>query len=174
MVSNSSNNRPAIKDIISGQASIHVSGMSERELADLLAPISGVSGGTFYGSMKVAQTLGTAMGIKNTKKIEKSYPHPYQYATIVLGYFFAMRRMELEIIALYDTPHGSVMEAKMPTDIFSPGGSLSFETRDESPSRIVVIGESEVKGQMYDWGKGMRTLRNVCDSAEQYIRRMAP
>lgn len=114
------------------------------------------------------------MGIKNNKKFETSYSAPYHYATVVLAYFLALRQAELEIIALYDTSQGSAIEAKLSTDIFSLGGSLAFEFVDESSSMIRVQGSTEIKGQMFDWGKGKRTLLKICESAEQYMHKMTP
>lgn len=52
MSSDISDQRPTIKDIVSGQGNVTVSGMSDHDVANLLAPLSSLSGDVFYGAMK--------------------------------------------------------------------------------------------------------------------------
>ncbi len=60
----------------------------------------------------------------------------------------------------------------MSTDIWSYGGMLTIEFSDESPSRIVVSGESEIRGQMFDWGKGKRALEEIFSETGRYLQRL--
>jgi len=161
--------RPSIRHILSADAlkkEAVQSGMSEKEVAGLLAPIAGLPSDLFQLSMKVGDALGKTLGIKSVKKVEKIFSYPY--ASVVRATALALGSLEQQITALFDTPRGSAIEAKLPTDIFSLGGTLFFEIVEESASRVRVIGSSEIKGQMFDWGKGKRGLQDVLDKIEHY------
>lgn len=165
--------RPSIREIVSGQASYTpAAGMSEKELADLLAPLAKLSSGNYYIAMKAGEALGKAMGIKSTKQLQKRLPPYYQYTSVVLACILALRHLQNEIVSLYDTPRGSVIELKISTDLWSFGGMLTIEFIDESPSGILVNGESEIRGQMFDWGKGKRSIEEIFNATEQYLKRL--
>jgi pSer/pThr/pTyr-binding forkhead associated (FHA) protein len=165
--------RPSIREIVSGQANYTpAAGMSEKEMADLLDQLAKLSSGNSYLAMKAGEALGKAMGIKSTKQLHKIFSTPYQYASVVLACVLALRHLQYEIVSLYDTPRGSIIELKMSTDIWSFGGMLTIEFIDEGPSGIVVNGESEIKGQMFDWGKGKRTLEEIFSATERYLKRL--
>ncbi|MDL1970304.1 MAG: hypothetical protein LWW94_04895 [Candidatus Desulfofervidaceae bacterium] len=144
--------------------------MSERDVANLLGPIVGLPGEVFYAVMKVGETLGKALNLKSSKRIERIFPYSYTYVVLFLVLF--LRASQNKIVGLYDTPRGAIVEAKLPVDIFSLGGSLLFERVDEGPTRMLVIGVSQVKGQMFDWGKGKRAIKQIFDNTEQHLRRM--
>lgn len=165
--------RPAIRNIIAGQTDYKPSsGMSEKELADLLAPLTSLSGGALLVSMKAGAALGKAMGFKVTNRLQKVFPGPYEYPAIVLAFVLTFRHTEREIISLYDTARGSVIEGKLATDLFSLGGLVTVEIIDESPGRILVDATAEIKGQMVDWGKSKRALEEIFATGEQYVRRI--
>ena len=165
--------RPSIREIVSGQANYTpAAGMSEKELADLLAPLAKLSSGNYYLAMKAGEALGRAMGIKSTKQLQRRFPPHYQYTSVVLACILALRHLQNEIVSMYDTPRGSVIELKMATDIWSVSGMLTIEFIDESPSGIVVNGESEIRGQMFDWGKGKRSIEEIFNETGQYLRRL--
>lgn len=165
--------RPPIREIVSGQANYTpAAGMSEKELADLLAPLAKLSSGNYYIAMKAGEALGKAMGIKSTKQLQKQFPPHYQYTSLVLAGILALRHLQYEIVSMYDTPKGSVVELKMSTDLWSFGGMLTIEFIDEGPSGILVNAESEIRGQMFDWGKGKRSIEEIFSSTERYLRRL--
>lgn len=165
--------RPSIREIVSGQANYTpAAGMSEKELADLLAPLAKLSSGNYYLAMKAGEALGRAMGIKSTKQLQRRFPPHYQYTSVVLACILALRHLQNEIVSMYDTPRGSVVELKMAADIWSVGGMLTIEFIDESPSGIVINGESEIRGQMFDWGKGKRSIEEIFNETGQYLRRL--
>lgn len=172
MIPTSGGNRPSIQEIIAGQHLADSSGrsISERDLANLMAPLAGLSGGAEYIAMKAGQSLGNALGMKVSKQEERTYPTPY--APTVLALVLALRRADRQFTALYDTAHGSAVEARLPTDLFSFGGTLTCEILESGPSQTVVRAASEIKGQKFDWGKGSRALRDVLDATADYLRRM--
>lgn len=165
--------RPSIRDIVAGQANYSpAGGMSEKDIADLLAPLAKLSSGNYYLAMKAGEALGKAMGIKSTRQLQKIFLAPYQYTDVVLACVLAVRHLQREIVSLYDTPGGSIIELKTPTDLLSYGAMLTIEFSDESPSRIVVSAESEIRGQMFDWGKGKRVLEEIFNETARYLHRL--
>jgi hypothetical protein len=145
--------------------------MSEQEVAQLLAPIPGLRE-LFELSMKVGKAVGTAVGIQSGKTVEKVFSYPYP--SIVRATALALGSLGQEITALVDTPRGSTIEARLPIDIFSLGGSLLLEIVEEGVLEVRLIGASEIKGQMFDWGKGKRALREVFDKIERYVPPLSP
>ena len=158
--SSSSGSRPSIQEILTGlnlRNNLQKSGMSERDVAGFLSTFAGIPSDLFFGSMKVGETIGRTLNIKSSKKVEKIFP--YNYINVVFFLVLSLQSLEMELIALHDTHRGAFIETKLPIDIFSLGGSLVFEVIEEAPSRILVIGISEIRGQMFDWGKGKRSLK---------------
>ena len=166
--------RPSIRDILSPdglRTEVGKSGMSEKEVAQLLAPIPGLRE-LFELSMKVGKGVGTALGISRKSGKTKVFASPYP--SIVRATALALGSLGQEITALFDTPRGSTIEARLPIDIFSFGGSLLLEIVEEGVSEVCIIGSSEIKGQMFDWGKGKRALREVFDKIERYVPPLFP
>ncbi|MGH2514249.1 MAG: hypothetical protein ACRDHP_01200 [Ktedonobacterales bacterium] len=171
MYPNTPGRRPSIREILAGQNIQGAGGgMSEHEIANLLAPFTALSGDMFYASMKAGQALGNRLGIKTGKQLSRGFPVPYP--TTVLALVLALRRLDKEITAIFDTPRGSSVEAKLPTDLFSMGGTMSFEIIDAGPPQTIIQGSAEIKGQIFDWGKTARALNEVFDTATDYARRM--
>ena len=154
--------RRPIQEIIAGQSFGSVSGNSEDDIIKSLFPFVP----NFSGIVKISQSLGKAMGLKSRQQCVKT--HACTYDKAVLSYFMAVKQMELDVQTLYDTNTGSALEAKLQNDVFTFGTRLKLEIIDEA-SQIRVLATTEVKGQMYDWGKGSRLLNDLCETANQYI-----
>lgn len=148
------------------------SGNSEEDVAKLIAPIVGIPSGVFQLSMKLGDALGKKLNLKSSKKVEKILPNPY--VLVVRATAAAIGSLKYEITNLLDTPQGSAIEAKLPLDIFSLGGSLLFEIIEQGTSLVHIIGSSEIKGQLFDWGKGKRSLQDVFDKIDQYVNLLSP
>lgn len=161
--------RPRVRDILSGdlEGVVASGGMTEKEVAQLLAPIGGLSGNLFHAAMKVGEATGKALDIASRRSMDQVFPALYPHVVRSLG--LALASLQHQPTLLFDTPTGSVIETKMPVDIFSLGGSLQFEIVDEG-GQVRVLGRSEVKGQWFDWGKGKRSLWEVIRKTEDYLR----
>jgi hypothetical protein len=169
-----SKKRPSIQEILTTanlKADVSGSEMSESDIAGLLAPISGLSKNLFLLSMKAGNALGKTLNIKSSKKIETEFP--YSYPSVVRALVIALGSLQNEIVALFDTPKGAFIEAKLPTDLFSLGGSLTFEIIDQAPTRVRILGASEIKGQRFDWGKGKRSLQQIFEKTHKYVTLLA-
>jgi hypothetical protein len=165
-------NRPSIYTIMTGQdleAGPHAT-MSKREVADLLASIAGVSGRMLYVGMKAGHGLGSVLGLKSRKRLERRFLAPY--VPTVLAVVLAVHHENLKLTALSDTAPGSAVEAELPNDVYSLGGTFTCEILDEGAEHTLVRAATHIKGQLYDWGKGRRTLDAVAESTADFLRHM--
>ncbi len=166
--------RPSVREIFSREGLEGEGakpGATDEDIAKSLAPITGMPAEMFNLAMKAGEALGKSLHIKSKKQVEKSYT--YAYADVVRAVALVLASLNRDLAAIFDTKRGSVIEARLPKDIFSLGGTLRFEIIDNGPSQVRIIGSSEISGQMFDWGKGKRALNEVFDKVEQYLRMMA-
>lgn len=166
--------RPRLRDILAGDEWMKVgahAGMSVAEIARILAPVSGMSAGLFQATLEAGDSLGRRLGFKSTKRIEKAYAAPY--ATVVRALVLSVASQRHAITTMLDTPKGVFIEAELPKDFRSLGGALRFDVVEEGPGRIQVAGESEIKGQMFDWGKGKQALNDVLAKTDMLASRLA-
>jgi hypothetical protein len=120
--------RPTIRDIIAmdwGDPNSNNDGISEGELAKMMGSVAGM--GAVFGRITLAfgDALGKSMGLKSSTRIERSYHMPY--VTIVRSLLLALRAMRHGLAAAVDTPSGAFVEARLPTDMFSVGGTVQFK-----------------------------------------------
>jgi hypothetical protein len=165
--------RPPIRTILTGEEMKGLAtdaGLSMSDLASQLAPISGLPGGVLHVAMEAGGALGRSFGFTARKKAETRLAA--SYPTAVRALVFALHSIGRELTAAFDTPAGAYFEAKLPGDIFSPGGSLQFDVIEERPGAVRIAGASEIKGQMYDWGKGKRALADVFEKTEAFAKRL--
>jgi hypothetical protein len=165
--------RPKLKDILASddlKATAGDAGMSEQDIAKVLGPLSGLPDGLFHMTLKVGEALGQSLGLRSRKTHEQSFAQPY--AAVVRALVLTLLGLRYGVTTLFDTPNGAYIEAKLPKDIFSLGGTLQFDIVEQAERQIQVIGASEIKGQMFDWGKGNRALKDVLAKTEQFARRL--
>ncbi len=143
--------------------------MSETELARWLAALGDGSKEQFWVGMQVGKAMGEAFGAKSTKTEECTFNQNYEL--VVLSLITALEQSGNEVTAILDVPQGAIADTKLPADLWSFGGNLRFDIIDEAPMRVRVVGHSEIKGQVFDWGKGKRALRAVFSNVETYVRR---
>lgn len=167
--------RPKLKDILASDELKGLgadAGMSEADIAKVLGPLGGLSSGVFQMTMKAGEAIGQSLGLKSSKQQEQTFALPY--TTVVRALVLALASLRYGIATLFDTPKGAYIEAQMPKDFFSLGGAMQFDVIEEREGSIRVVAVTEIKGQMFDWGKGKRALRDVLGKTEQFARRLAP
>jgi hypothetical protein len=120
--------------------------------------------------MKAGQALGQTLNLASKKNVERTFSA--RYGSVALSVILAIKNSGREIVQVMDVPKGAFVEAKMGSDMFSLGGTLMFDILDNGPNNVSVLGVSEIKGQMFGWGKGARALNDILDKATQYLRRL--
>lgn len=160
--------RPSIKEILAADPRAGGGpGMTEKQIADLLAPAAGMSGGLLLMSMKAGEALGEKLNFKCAKTKEQLFNQGYE--PVVRALALALGSLKYELTAAFDTPMGAVLEAKMNADFFSLGGVMLFQVHEISPVHTKVIGQAEIKGQLFDWGKMKRAMKQVLEKTSHFL-----
>jgi len=96
------------------------------------------------------------------------------YPSAVRAVVFALSAMRYQITSAFDTAAGAYVEAAMPGDFFAASGTLKIDLleADESGKPTRMIAATEIKGQMFDWGKSKRALTELCAKVEEFARRL--
>ena len=144
-------------------------GMSDDKIAKQLAGGAGMSATEFAGVMASGKALGEHLGLANKRQVTRHIAHPY--ATVLKAMIVTMRGGASCLSLATDTRDGACLEGGMPSDMLSSAGTVAFDVLDRGAQGTEVIGASEVKGQMFAWGKGERMLKDILDKAEQLARR---
>ena len=146
-------------------------GLSEEAIAKVMGPLlGGISGSAAQIAMVAGESLYVSMGLKTSKTAELSLAASYGAA--VRGLVFALTSLGHDIITAFDTPAGAYFEAELPRDFLSRPGTLQFDVTEQGPNAVLIAAASEVKGQVYDWGKGKRALAAVLEKTEAFARRL--
>lgn len=104
------------------------------------------------------------MGIKCKKTMEQEFSR--SYSTAVLSLALSLKAKESNIVAIDDTQDGSVIEAELPPDWKCFPVRPFYEIIDKGTSTILIKGISIIKGQLIDYGKGKKTLREIFANTE--------
>jgi hypothetical protein len=169
----SSGGRPKIRDILTREeleGLAHDAGMSDADLAKMLGPLTGLAGGALQMAMSAGDAFWSGRGLKTVKsaRLELAASYPVAVRSLV----FALTSLEREITAAFDTAAGAYIETDLPSDVFSRGGTLQFDVIERGAATVELVGASEIKGQIFDWGKGKRALNDVFEKTGAFARRL--
>ena len=121
-------------------------------LANKIIPMGGVS---LEGLAGVAQPLLTRLGIKTGKHRTQQVAAPA--SKVLLRALCSLARHGQSLRSVTQAADGCVLEAALPSDMFSLAGDLLVSVR-----RIQELAEVEattrIGGQIFDWGKSNRCL----------------
>lgn len=139
-----------------------------------LLPLGGVLGtpillGLINATGKASAKFWSKLGVKCTHTSEIYFERSYE--DIVFSLIVTLKKMEKGIISAEDTSFGCCIVAEIPQDLKSYPGTVKFEIKEMKPDQTLVIGISEIKGQMTDWGKGRSILDEVSNSIKAYIQK---
>lgn len=161
--------RPTIEVLLTEEsrlAALQGSGLSQRDSVDFQRIIASLPC-TWITDPE--DKLGVYRGgWRSFKSVEKIYPNKYTSVATCLA--IALWNSKRELIALYNMPQGAVIEAKLAFDFWSWPGRLRFGIFDQAGSITRLMATSEVKGQLYDWGKGRRALEQTFGEIERLLR----
>lgn len=165
--------RPKLCEILTGaemEGLADDAGMSGLDIAKLLAPLAGMPAAGLHVAMEAGGALGRRFGFKASKSAETILATSYPVA--VRSLVFALHGLGHELTVAFDTPSGAYVEATLCADLLAAAGTLQFDLVDAGGGAVRIKGVSEIKGQMFDWGKGKRALAAVFEKADAYGRRM--
>ncbi len=173
MTQQDTDNRASVQDILAQQGirtSPGKSGDSTSTITTGLAGAADMDKSDFLGAVLVGEQLGKTMGLSSKKEVTRHFRDPYDI--VLKAMVMAMTTGDTGLTAATDTRRGAILMGNMPKDILSLGGKVEFDVMDLGEDGTEVIGASEIKGQMFAWGKGKRTLNGVLDEAERMARRL--
>lgn len=143
-------------------------GTSEKDIAEALGAAYGLPASVAQALLSAGDALGRSLGLESHSQIERRYSLPY--VPVVRGLLLGLRALSYEVAAIFDRPRGAFVEARLPTDFFSMGGIIQFDVIDQPDGTVTIAGQSEIKGQKFDWGKGKRALNDAFDKTDQFAR----
>jgi hypothetical protein len=144
-------------------------GLPDEKVAKQLAGAAGMSATEFAGVMAGGRALGEHLGLANKRQVTRHIAQPY--ASVLKAMVVTMSGGTSGLTMATDTRDGAYLEGGMPSDFLSSAGTVAFDILDRGAQGTEVAGASEVKGQMFAWGKGERMLKAILDKAEQLARR---
>jgi hypothetical protein len=125
-------------------------------LADKLVPM-GVSMETLAG---IAQSLFTRLGLKTGKHRTQQVTAPAGRVLVRALCSLARRGQSLRSVSQADD--GCLLEAALPSDMYSLEGDLLVSIRRQGPIASVDA-TAQIGGQLFDWGKSNRCLDQLFD-----------
>ncbi len=145
---------PEVRDMINRHASMTKKGLSGEEFlafCDKVIPL----GFSLEKLGAVLQPIGAQLGIKTGKECSETLTSPPGSVIVAAICSLARHGQALQQVRQFD--NGCLLEAKLPSDMWSWEGSLLVSVcKDGTGSR--VEGATKIKGQLFDWGKSKRCL----------------
>jgi hypothetical protein len=145
---------PGVRDKIerhARQAPKRLTGEQFLMLADKLVPL----GVPLEGLVSVVQPLYERLGIKTGKERAQQVAAPV--GQVIVRALCSLARHGQTLRGVTQALDGCLLEASLPSDIFSLEGDLLVSVRRSGP-HAEVCGATHIGGQLYDWGKSNRCL----------------
>jgi hypothetical protein len=115
-------------------------------------PLTGVSISTIAS---IATPLFTALGIKTGKRRIESVRRPV--GQVIVAVLCSLARHGQEVQKVHQGRDGCVIEAVLPSDLWSFAGELVVSVAATEEGAQVEAG-TKIGGQLFDWGKSRRCL----------------
>jgi len=149
---------PEVRDILARQrpAESHLTG---EEFLDAFGKIvkSPVS---LAPVATVLQEVSGRLGIHTGKTRAETYQGPAGPA--IVAALCVLARDGYKVKEARQASDGCVLVCEIPSDMFSMAGQLVV-TFQRGPEGVSVSADTRIEGQMFDWGKSQRCLRNLFD-----------
>lgn len=139
-----------------GQAKSAVSAEEFLALCDLaFVPLAGVS---LKKIALIVQPIYSKLGIRTGKVRNEIFPSPS--GNLLLSVLCSLASHGQTIRKVEQGEDGCLLEAAIPSDIWSFEGDLLITVRRNHPGTFVE-GATNIKGQLFDWGKSKRCLNEL-------------
>ncbi len=145
---------PGVRDTIerhARQAPKRMTGEQFLMLADKLVPL----GVPLEGLVAVVQPFYSRLGIKTGK--ERAHQVQAPVGRVIVRALCSLARHGQTLRGVTQAVDGCLLEATLPSDLFSLEGNLLVSVR-RSGSQAEVSGATHIGGQLFDWGKSNRCL----------------
>ena len=145
---------PGVREKIERHARLAPKRLSAEQflaLADKLVPM-GIS---MEGLAGVIQPLYARLGVKTGKERRHQVPAPV--GQVIVRALCSLARHGQKLQNVTQAADGCLLEAVLPSDVFSTEGSLLVSVHGNG-SLSAVSGVTQIGGQWFDWGKSNRCL----------------
>jgi hypothetical protein len=154
---------PGVRDTIERHAQLapkRLTGEQFLMLADKLVPL----GVPLEGLVAVVQPLYARLGIKTGKERTRQVQAPV--GQVIVRTLCSLARRGQTLRGVTQAVDGCLLEASLPSDVFSLEGNLLVSVR-RCGSQAEVHGVTHIGGQLYDWGKSNRCLDKLFTDLER-------
>jgi hypothetical protein len=105
-----------------------------------------------------AQSLHTKLGVKTGKSQSRFIERPA--GVVLVALLCSLARHGREVRHAQQSPDGCIITASLPSDLFALEGELIVAVA-RRPGGALVDANTDIKGQMFDWGKSRRCLEEL-------------
>jgi hypothetical protein len=108
--------------------------------------------------MTITQEVSSRLGIQTGKTQAERYRRPI--GGIIVSALRALARSGYKVQEVRQATDGCLLICSIPSDMFSLAGKLLITFRQE-PDGASVHADTQIEGQLYDWGKSKRCLEQL-------------
>lgn len=160
---------PQVRDLIAAHAARSAAKMSAEQFLGvcdkLLSPLT--AGVPLSPLAKVGQSMYANMGIKTGKARQGFLPTPIGHVIVRTLCSFAERGQQL--ISAKPAADGCLLEATLPSDLWSfEGKLLATISRQNQGTHVEAV--TDIRGQLFDWGKSTRCLETLFSDLHDLAR----
>ncbi len=152
---------PEVRELIARYASQSTTRMSADEFLELcdhaVAPLVGVS---LAKIAAIAQPIYATLGVKTGKMHRELLPVPA--GRVLVATMCSLARRGRRINNVEQGEDGCLLKAELPSDLWSVAGEM-LVTIERQEQGSIVEAATVIKGQLYDWGKSARVLKEFFD-----------
>lgn len=171
-----SDQRPLIKALLldeKSETTFQEIGLSEIKVTAIRKYISSLPCKYVTDTTKILRDLSLEGGGPVFGTYERtSKVFSVEYSQLVLCLIVALWNARREIVALYDTQQGAIIQTRLAMNFWSWPMHLSFEVVDEVGSFARLTGATVVKRQLYDWGRGKNTLDDTIKNVNLLLAKL--
>ncbi len=151
----------AVQKLIAHHAAMAPTRISGEKFLQICAPLTG--GVALDKVATVSQSLYSSMGIATGQSRSASIPRPVGSALVAL--LCSMARQGLTLKQVDQASDGCVIQAELPSDLWSLAGSLVI-TVQRAGQETTIEATTRIGGQWMDWGKSRRCLDRLFSDVE--------
>ncbi len=148
---------PEVRDMISRHAGMTKKGLSAEEFLGFIDKVVPL-GFSLEKLGAVAQPIYAQLGIKTGKEQSEILTSPP--GTVIIAAICSLARHGQALQRVQQFDNGCLLEATLPSDMWSWEGVLLVSVREDGTGSRVE-GATKIKGQLFDWGKSKRCLETL-------------
>ena len=152
---------PAVRDLIAGHAGTSAKGMSAERWMELCDKAAVAMGGFPVKNVALAAVpFLDRLGIRKNRARTERLPLPI--GRVIVAAVCSLARFGRELKRTRQTEAGCILEAVLPSTIWSLQGELTIAV-EPAAGLTEVAATVHIPGQLHDWGKATQALKELFD-----------